>query len=165
MGDDFSNTFKLRNSFGYQLGAKYFDAFNLKNLMLQIEYNDVTEGSYNSPFAAYSNQSFSHYNQNLAYTPGYGKELILLGDYKYRRAFLNAKLNLQWFTLNKSSFYNNSISKVQIGYTINTAYNFNVSLGYNYRFQDFLGFNESNNKTTFYTISVKSNLYNSYYDF
>jgi hypothetical protein len=165
MGDDFSNTFKLGNSFGYQLGAKYFEAFNLKNLMLQIEYNDVTEGSYNSPFAAYSNQSFSHYNQNLAYTPGYGKELILLGDYKYRRAFLNAKLNLQWFTLNKSSFYNNSISKVQIGYTINTAYNFNVSLGYNYRFQDFLGFNESNNKTTFYTISVKSNLYNSYYDF
>ena len=33
MGDDFSNTFKLGNSFGYQLGAKYFEAFNLKNLI------------------------------------------------------------------------------------------------------------------------------------
>ena len=58
-----------------------------------------------------------------------------------------------------------AITKIQLGYTINAAYNFNVSLGYNYRFQDFLGFNESNNKTTFYTISIKSNLYNTYYDF
>ena len=165
MGDDFSNTFATGNKFGYQLGAKYFDALKLKNLMLQIEYNDVAEGSYNSPFGAYSNQSYSHYNQNLAYTPGYGKELILLGDYKYRRMFINGKLNLQWISLNKYALYNNTITKIQLGYTINPAYNFNVSLGYNYRFQDFLGFNKSDNKTTFYTISLKSNLYNTYYDF
>lgn len=165
MGDDFSNVTKLGNAFGYQVGAKYFDAFKLKNLMLQVEYNDVTEGSYNSPFGTFGNQSYSHYSQNLAYTPGYGQELILLGDYKFRRAFLNAKLNMQWLTFNKYALYNNAISKIQLGYTINTAYNFNVSLGYNYRAQDFLGFNESNNKTTFYTISLKSNLYNTYYDF
>jgi hypothetical protein len=165
MGDDFSNTFAFGNTFGYQVGARYFDAFGLKNLMLQAEYNDVAEGSYNSPFGTYSNQSFSHYSQNLAYTQGYGKELVLLGDMKFKRAFLNAKLNLQWLTLNKYALYNNTISKIQIGYTINPAYNFNVSLGYNYRFQDFLGFNESNNTTRFYTISLKSNLYNTYYDF
>ncbi|MES2512525.1 MAG: hypothetical protein V4580_00200 [Bacteroidota bacterium] len=165
MGDDFSNTFVLGNAFGYQLGAKYFDAFKVKNLMLQAEYNDVTEGSYNSPFGTYSNQSFSHYNQNLAYTPGYGKEIILLADYKFRRAFLNAKLNLQYLTFNKYALYTNTISKIQLGYTINTAYNFNVSLGYNYRFQNFSGFDASDNKTTFYTVSIKSNLYNTYYDF
>ena len=165
MGDDFSNTFAVGNAFGYQVGAKYFDAFKLKNLMLQAEYNDVAEGSYNSPFGTYSDQSFSHYRQNLAYTPGYGKELVLLGDYKYKRAFLNAKLNLQWLTLNKYALYNNTITKIQLGYTINPAYNFNVSLGYNYRFQNFYGFNASDNKTTFYTISLKSNLYNTYYDF
>ncbi len=165
MGDDFSNVTTLGNAFGYQVGAKYFDAFMVKNLMLKAEYNDVAEGSYNSPFGTYSNQSYSQYSQNLAYTPGYGKELVLLGDYKYRRMFLDAKLNLQWLTLNKYALYNNTITKIQLGYTINTAYNFNVSLGYNYRFQDFLGFNSSNNKTTFYTISIKSNLYNTYYDF
>lgn len=165
MGDDFSNTFITGNSFGYQVGAKYFDAFKIKNLMLQAEYNDVTEGSYNSPFGTYSNQSFSHYNQNLAYTLGYGKELVLLTDYKFRRLFLNTKFNFQWMTLNKFNLYNNTISKIQLGYTINIAYNFNVSLGYNYRYQDFLGFNTSNNKTTFYTLSLKSNLYNTYYDF
>ncbi len=165
MGDDFSNTFAIGNAFGYQVGAKYFDAFKLKNLMLQAEYNDVAEGSYNSPFGTYSNQSYSHYNQNLAYTPGYGKELVLLGDYKFRRAFLNAKLNLQNITFKKYALYNNTITKIQLGYTINPAYNFNVSLGYNYRFQDFDGFNASDNKTRFYTISIKSNLYNTYYDF
>ena len=165
MGDDFSNTFAIGNAFGYQAGAKYFDAFWIKNLMLQAEYNDVAEGSYNSPFGTYSNQSYSHYNQNLAYTPGYGKELVLLGDYKFRRAFLNAKLNMQWITLNKYALYNNTITKIQLGYTINPAYNFNVSLGYNYRFQNFDGFDSSDNKTTFYTISLKSNLYNTYYDF
>ena len=165
MGDDFSNQYAIGNAFGYQVGAKYFDAFKLKNLMLQIEYNDVAEGSYNSPFGTYSNQSFSHYNQNLAYTLGYGKELILLGDFKFQRLFLNAKFNFQWMTLNKFDLYQNTISKIQFGYTINSAYNFNVSLGYNYRYQDFLGFNTSNNKTTFYTLSLKSNLFNTYYDF
>lgn len=165
MGDDFSNTFDLGNSFGYQVGAKYFDAFGLKNLTLQAEYNDVAEGSYNSPFGTYSNQSFSHYNQNLAYTLGYGKELVLLGDVKYRRMFLNAKLNLQWLTLNKYALYHNTFTRIQVGYCINPAYNFNVSLGYNYRFQDFLGFDASNNTTRFYTISLKSNLFNTYYDF
>ena len=165
MADDFSNTFALGNSFGYQLGVKYFDAFKLKNLMLQAEVNSVTEGSYNSPFGTNSNQSFSHYNQNLAFTPGYGNELVLLGDYKFKRAFLNAKLNLQSLTVNNYEFYQNTITRLQIGYTINPAYNFNVSLGYTYRYQDFLGFNASNNKTTLVSVSLKTNLYNTYYDF
>lgn len=133
--------------------------------MLQVEYNDVKEGSYNSPYGAVSNQSFSHYNQNLAFTPGYGKELIVLADYKIQRIFVNAKLNLQYLSLNNYSLYNNTIGRVQLGYTINHAYNFNVSLGYNYRYQDFLSFSSSNNKTSFYTLSIKSNLYNTYYDF
>jgi hypothetical protein len=165
MGDDFSNVTKLGNAFGYQVGAKYFNAFGIKNTMLQLEYNDVAEGSYNSPVGTTSNQSFSHYNQTLAYTPGYGKELIVLADYKYQRFFLNAKLNAQWLTLHRFSFYQNTLAKIQLGYTINTGYNFNVSLGYNYRNQDFYDFKSSNNKTSFITLSLKSNLYNTYYDF
>ena len=68
-------------------------------------------------------------------------------------------------TFKNYALYNNTFTKIQLGYTINPAYNFNVSLGYNYRFQDFDGFDASDNKTTFYTISLKSNLYNTYYDF
>lgn len=165
MGDDFSNTTKLGNAFGYQVGAKYFDVLKLRNLMLQVEYNDVKEGSYNSPFGTYSNQSYSHYNQGLAYTPGYGKELVVLADYKFQRMFINAKMNMQWLTFNTFDLYKNSMYKFQLGYTINTAYNFNVSLGYNYRFQDFYSFKASNNTTRFYTLSLRSNLFNTYYDF
>ena len=165
MGDDFSNVTKLGNAFGYQVGAKYFDAFGIKNSMIQVEYNDVAEGSYNSPIGVTSNQSFSHYNQSLAYTLGYGKELVLLIDYKYQRFFINAKLNTQWLTLNKVDLYQNTLAKIQIGYTINTGYNFNVSLGYNYRNQIFSDIKSSNNKTSFFTLSLKSNLYNTYFDF
>lgn len=165
MGDDFSNTSKLGSAFGYQVGAKYFDAFTLKNLLLQVEYNDVAEGSFNSPVGTTSNQSFSHYNQTLAYTQGYGKEIVALIDYKYHRFFVNAKVNYQVLTFNKYAFYNNTFTKIQLGYTINTAYNFNVSLGYNNRAQNFYDFKASNNKTSFYTLSLKSNLYNTYYDF
>ncbi len=165
MADDFSNETKLGNAIGFQVGVKYFDAFKINNLTIQIEYNDVKEGSYNSPFGTTSNQSFSHYNQTLAFTPGYGKEFIALADYKYKRFFINTKLNLQWLTLSGYEFYNNTITKLTLGYTINPAYNFNVSLIYNYRQQIFTDFKASNNNTTFYSLSVKSNLYNSYYDF
>jgi len=164
MADDLSNMTNLGNAIGYQAGIKYFDAV-IKNLMLQVEYNDVAEGSYNSPSSSWSNQSYSHYSQTLAYTPGYGKEIIALADYKFRRMFLNGKLNFQKLTLNTYDLYTNTMYKIQVGYTINPAYNFNVSLGYNNRNQSFYTFNGSNNQTTFYTLSIKSNLYNTYYDF
>lgn len=165
MADDFSNKTVLGNAFGYQAGLRYFDAFRVRNLTLQAEYNDVAEGSYNSPFGTRSNQSFSHYNQTLAYTPGYGREVVLLADYRLMRVFVNVKANLQYLSLNTYALYQNTMGRLQLGYTINHAYNFNVSLGYTYRYQDFLSFNASNNTTSFYSVSLKTNLYNTYYDF
>lgn len=52
------------NKFGYQLGAKYIDAFTIKNLDLQLEWNRVR------PFTYSHNDSianYSHYNQPLAH--------------------------------------------------------------------------------------------------
>ncbi|HRD37014.1 MAG TPA: gliding motility protein RemB, partial [Bacteroidia bacterium] len=49
MVDDLSNNNSIGNGYGYQFGLKYFNAFKVKNLFLQAEYNTVTEGSYNSP--------------------------------------------------------------------------------------------------------------------
>jgi hypothetical protein len=52
------------NKWGIQLGAKYIDAFNIKNLDLQVEHNRVR------PFA-YSHRdsvaNYTHYNQPLAH--------------------------------------------------------------------------------------------------
>lgn len=166
MGDDFSNTKKTGNAWGYQIGAKYFDAFKIPNLSFQIEYDDVKEGSYNSPITAYSNQSYSHYNQGLAYTIGYGKELIGVVDYKYKRMFVNLKSNYQNVPFNGNTFYNNMILQSRVGFTINTAYNLNIFVSYTYRKQNFstlpLMFN---NLTQVFSFGIKTSLYNTYYDF
>ncbi|MFT3902792.1 MAG: hypothetical protein QM727_06440 [Niabella sp.] len=52
------------NKFGYQLGAKYIDAFTVKNLDLQAEWNYVRPFTY-SHYDSVAN--YSHYNQPLAH--------------------------------------------------------------------------------------------------
>ncbi len=165
MADDLTNKTGLTQQYGYQVGVKYFDAFTVKNLFVQLEYNDVTVGSYGNPVGVTTNQSYTHYNQSLAYTLNDGKELVALADYKWQRFFVNAKLNIQYKKLTTTPLYNNTFTKIQLGYTINTAYNFNVSLGYTNRNQFFYDFNTLNNKTNMLTLSLKSNLYNTYFDF
>lgn len=166
MADDLSNNNSIGNGWGYQAGIKYFDVLKVKNLFLQAEYNHVSEGSYLSPITTgVNNQSYSHYNQNIAYTPGYGQEFIAIADYKIKRVFFNFKYNYQYFTVNSYSLYTNNIFNVKVGYTINPAYNANVSLGLTYRDQDYFGFNISSNKTAYLYLSFKTSLYNTYYDF
>ncbi|WP_447642246.1 MULTISPECIES: hypothetical protein [Chitinophagaceae] len=52
-----------RNKHGLQLGAKYVDAFSVKNLDLQGEYNWVRPYTYTDKWAV---NNFVHYNQPLA---------------------------------------------------------------------------------------------------
>jgi hypothetical protein len=52
------------NKFGVQLGAKYIDAFNIKNLDLQIEHNRVRPFTYSHRD---STANYTHYNQPLAH--------------------------------------------------------------------------------------------------
>ena len=49
MADNLSDTTKLGNSLGYQVGLNYFDVLGIKNLFFQAEYNFVNEGSYTNP--------------------------------------------------------------------------------------------------------------------
>ena len=55
------------NKFGIQLGAKYIDAFGIKNLDLQAEINRVRPFTY-SHFDTINN--YTHYNQPLAHPLG-----------------------------------------------------------------------------------------------
>jgi hypothetical protein len=52
------------NKFGIQLGAKYIDAFNIKNLDLQIEHNRVRPFTYSHRDSV---ANYTHYNQPLAH--------------------------------------------------------------------------------------------------
>lgn len=165
IADDLSNTRVIGNGIGYQAGLKYFDAFKVKNLFLQVEYNDVSESCYTSPITDTSNQSYSHYNQNIAYTPGYGKEIVGIADYKYHRFSFNARYNYQYYTYLNYGFYSNQFVNLKFGYTVNPAYNANISIGLLYRTQDYFGFTVPNNKTAYVYLSFKTSLFNSYYDF
>lgn len=52
------------NKWGIQLGARYIDAFNVKNLDLQVEHNRVRPFAY-SHYDSVAN--YTHYNQPLAH--------------------------------------------------------------------------------------------------
>lgn len=84
------------DKYGFQLGAKYINAFGLNNLDLQLEWNTVR------PYAYTHNDSianYSHYNQPLAHPLGANlKEWIAV--VRYQPVF---PLTLEWrFTASKS---------------------------------------------------------------
>lgn len=75
----FSGDQWVGNKQGYQLGAKYFDAFGIENLMLQGELNAVRPYVYaHSDFFT----NYTHYNMPLAHPQGANfRELIGKVDY------------------------------------------------------------------------------------
>ena len=78
-----------KNKFGYQLGVKYFDAFEVDNLFLQMEYNRVRPYTYSHNTVVLN---YGHNNQPMAHLWGANfSELILIGRYDYRRWFADAK--------------------------------------------------------------------------
>ncbi|HEU4497282.1 MAG TPA: gliding motility protein RemB [Flavobacterium sp.] len=79
-----------KNKFGYQLGAKYFDAFSIKNLLLQLEYNHVRPYVY-----SHSNPltNYGHSNQSMGHQWGGNfKEFVAIARYFKGRWFADAKL-------------------------------------------------------------------------
>lgn len=68
------------NKYGIQLGAKYFDAFTIRNLDLQGELNIVRPYTYSH---SDTTENYSHYNQPLAHPLGAGFfEFIGLANYR-----------------------------------------------------------------------------------
>jgi len=70
------------NKFGYQLGAKYVDAFTVKNLDLQFETNRVRPFTYSHSDSV---ANYTHYNQPLAHPLGAGFQEFI-GIVKYQPA-------------------------------------------------------------------------------
>ena len=80
------------NKFGFQFGAKYFDAFNIKNLFLQAELNTVRPYTFahRDPLLNYGN-----YSQSLSHAWGANFwEAIAIGNYKFNRWTTSAKVIL-----------------------------------------------------------------------
>ncbi|MBR9757390.1 MAG: gliding motility protein RemB [Algicola sp.] len=79
-----------KNKYGYQLGVKYYDAFKVKNLYLQAEYNRIRPYTYSHNTIALN---YGHANQSMAHLWGANfSEAVLIGRYYYKRWFANAKI-------------------------------------------------------------------------
>ena len=78
------------NKYGIQIGAKYYDAFKIPNLLLQAEYNMVKPYTYSH---SKPEINYGHVNQPLAHLWGSNfKEFTFIVDYQKNRWFGNAKL-------------------------------------------------------------------------
>ncbi len=88
--DIFGGKGSYKNKIGYQLGAKYYRAFGVEGLNLQMEYNRVRPYTYshNTVVLNYGNN-----NQPLAHTLGANfSEFIAIARYNKNRIFSDLKV-------------------------------------------------------------------------
>ncbi len=72
------------NKFGYQIGAKYHDVFNIRNLFIRAEYNHVRPYTY----AHNTVDNYAHNYQALAHPWGANfKEILFEQQYRKKRLY------------------------------------------------------------------------------
>lgn len=96
--DEFSSSDVLggeqswKNKLGFQLGVKYFDAFQVENLYLQAEYNQVRPYTYSHNSVVLN---YGHNNQSMAHLWGANfREFVAIARYRMGRMYGGAKLIL-----------------------------------------------------------------------
>ena len=184
-----------KNKFGFQLGAKYFNAFKVDNLLLQAEYNQVRPYTY-----SHNTQilNYAHFNQPMAHLWGSNfREFVLIGRYNYKRWFADAKfiIGQRGFDFNtpEDSFNyggdiyadeinrvgdtgikigqgnktNSFMTELQAGYLLNPATN--LKLFTNIIYRDFnpeaITASTMESNTLWFSVGVRTDLFNWYNDF
>lgn len=118
-----------KNKFGYQLGAKYYNAFKVKDLLLQLEYNHVRPYVY-SHSAVITN--YGHNNQSIGHQWGGNfEEFVAIGRYHKGRYYADAKFTvgkrgLDFDTAEDSYNYGGNIYK---SYDVDRPYDKGVKVG------------------------------------
>jgi len=203
--DEFSlNEMKSGNDwygskYGYQLGAKMYDAIGLENLTLQAEYNLVRPYTYahHDP-----RQNYAHYNQPLAHPLGanFSEKLFIInyrkdrwearvqimmakygdkikgdltsfgndvymstGEFEEPSGFIHAGRPSDFgIAMYQGNLTDINYLQLNIGYLINPATNFKIDFSIVKR--DLVS-EEQEVNTMFYSIGLKTDLFNHYYDF
>jgi len=183
------------NKNGLQLGTKFFNAFNVKNLYLQAEYNSVRPYTYSHDEL---NLNYGHNNQSLAHPWGANfREFIGIASYTKNRWFANAKMvfgkkGFDFSNATDATSYGSNIYKVndfrvsdygntngqgnkatvfigdlQAGYLVNPATNLKLFIGLTYRkFKIDQSTNAFNTlNTTWINFGLKTDVFNWYFDF
>ena len=196
IGDVKERNQSWRNKFAYQVGVKYYDAFQIKNLMLQLEYNQVRPYVY-----SHSNPltNYGHNNQSMGHNWGGNfREFIAIARYYKGRYFADAKLiygqrgfdfkdgtdNFNYggniyldydddrpfdigVNVAQGNKTNVMIADLQVGYLVNPASNLKV-FG-NVLFRNFDPTAETaatvQSNSTWFSIGLRSDLFNWYFDY
>ena len=118
-----------KNKLGYQLGAKYFNAFHVDNLLLQLEFNHVRPYvySHSEPITNYgqNNQSMGHQ------WGGNFRELVVMGYYHKERFYANAKFTFgtRGFDFDTPDDMKNYGQNIYKDYDVDRPYNTGVVVG------------------------------------
>lgn len=179
------------NKWGLQLGAKYIDAFGIRNLDLQLESNRVRPYTY-SHYDSVSN--YTHYNQPLAHPLGANfQEFVGIARYQpFPKWYASAKViyyeqgfDSTGYNSGYSIFRGNSLSdryNIEDGYVIgggnpgkcinailHLSYelreNLFIDAGLQYRKFTITGVPRFNNTTTVYSLGLRLNMFRREYDF
>jgi hypothetical protein len=179
----------VQNKQGFQAGMKYFDVFGIKNLHLQLEYNQVRPYAYSKDTLV---DAWTHYNQALAHPLGANfVEFNSFLDYRLGPFFTEFRFTgavtgkdsaggnfgSDIFQSSQTAWFGPHsdinvtcqglsttlfYSDLKIGYTINPAVNSNISMGFTAR-----NFSNEQYETHlfFLYITLRTSLTNRYYDF
>ena len=195
LGDVKAGEKSWKNKFGFQLGAKYFNAFKIDNLLLQAEYNRVRPYTY-----SHNTQilNYGHFNQPMAHLWGANfRELVLIGRYNYKRWNADAKFIIGQrgfdFNTDEDSFSyggdiyrnyndrnadtgieigqgnktNSFMAEIEAGYLLNPATNLKVFTNIIYRDfnPDAITATTMDSNTLWFSVGVRTDLFNWYKDF
>ena len=181
------------NKFAIQVGAKYFNAFQIDNLMLQGEFNWTRPYTFSHGEVELNS---GHFNQPISHLWGGNFwEAIAIARYNKDRWFASAKFIIgeKGFDYDRSSVsyggdiyrsyndryadYNNKVGQgnttnifigdLQAGYVLNPVTNLQIFGGFTYRSFDPSQAISSNpmKNTTWISLGLKSDLFNWYFDF
>ena len=194
-GDIFGGEKSWKNKLGFQLGVKYYDAFNIPNLYLQAEYNQVRPYTYSHNTGVLN---YGHNNQSMAHLWGANfREVIGIARYKQGRVYGNLKLiyGKRGFDFNDgkdNAAYGGDIyrsererpletgveigqgntaisffSEVETGYIVNPATNLKIYASFIYRnFKpDVNTTAQFENSTAWVNFGLRTDIFNWYYDY
>ena len=194
-GDIFGGEGSWKNKLGFQLGMKYFDAFNIKNLYLQAEYNQVR------PYTFSHNSitlNYGHNNQSMSHLWGANfREFIGIARYKKDRLYGSAKFiygkrGFDFSDFGPKSNYGQDIyrteddraletgveigqgnttnsfyTEMEAGYIVNPTTNLKLFASFIYRDFDVQTNTTANfdNSTAWINFGLRTDIFNWYYDY
>ncbi|WP_340065097.1 gliding motility protein RemB [Ascidiimonas aurantiaca] len=193
--DIFGGDQSWKNKYGFQMGVKYYNAFALKDLTLQLEYNQVRPYTYSHNTVVLN---YAHNNQPLGHLWGANfSEWVGIANYNYDRWFATARLvyGERGFDFNTpedtfdygGNIFGNEenrpsdtgittgqgnrvrtfVGDFQGGYLINPATNLKVFLNLTFRNFDpaFEDTGAIKDNTIWFNIGFRTDLFNWYHDF